>query len=67
MVLSAVGKVSVGVRPGPLQRGDVGLLVRGGHLREGRGANALVEASLTDLGEGGALYAQAVRLRPLPL
>jgi len=64
---SAIGTMSVVVRHDPLQRRDVALLAKGGHLREGRCANALVEASLTDLGEGGALYDQAVRLRPLPL
>lgn len=50
----------------PRQRRDVALMPKGGHLRAGRCANALVAAKLTDAGEGGALYDEPVRLRPLP-
>ena len=44
------------------QRKDVVLLPKGGHLRDGRCANVLLKARITDLGEGGALYDEPVRL-----
>jgi len=43
----------------------VALIPKGGHRRDGRCANALVAARLTDIGEGGALYDEGVRLRPV--
>lgn len=46
------------------QRRDVALLPKGGHLRDGRCANVLIRAATTDLGEGGALYDEQVRLVP---
>lgn len=48
------------------QRRDVALIPKGGHLRDGCCANALVAAQLTDAGEGAALYDEPVRLRPVP-
>lgn len=63
---SVIAAIPVVVRHDPTQRRDVALLAKGGHFRDGRCANALVEAQLTDLGEGGALYDQPVRLRELP-
>lgn len=63
---SVIAAMQVVVRHDPTQRRDVALLAKGGHFRDGRCANALVEAQLTDLGEGGALYDQPVRLRGLP-
>jgi hypothetical protein len=48
------------------QRRDVVIVPKGGHLREGRCANALIRARTTDLGEGGALYDERVRLSPTP-
>ena len=63
---SVIATMQVVVRHDPTQRRDVALLAKGGHFRDGRCANALVEAQLTDLGEGGALYDQPVRLRGLP-
>jgi hypothetical protein len=50
------------VRHDPRQRRDVALVPKGGHLRDGSCANALVAAELTDLGEGGALDDELVRL-----
>lgn len=47
------------------QRRDVVLVAKGGHMKDGRCANALVTARTTDLGEGGALYDERVRLAPL--
>ncbi len=37
-------------------------LPKGGHLHRGTAANALTRARVTDLGEGGALYEEPVRL-----
>jgi anaerobic selenocysteine-containing dehydrogenase len=59
---SAVGEMPVRVRCDPAQRRDVALVPKGGHLSDGRCANALLRARLTDLGEGGALYDEGVRL-----
>jgi anaerobic selenocysteine-containing dehydrogenase len=59
---SAVGEMAVRVRCDPAQRRDIALVPKGGHLRDGRCANALLRARTTDLGEGGALYDEGVRL-----
>jgi anaerobic selenocysteine-containing dehydrogenase len=59
---SAIGELRVRVRCDPRQRRDVALVPKGGHLRDGRAANALIRARTTDLGEGGALYDEGVRL-----
>jgi anaerobic selenocysteine-containing dehydrogenase len=59
---SAVGEMVVSVRCDPAQRRDVALVPKGGHLHDGRCANALLRARLTDIGEGGALYDEGVRL-----
>ena len=61
---SALGAMEVKVRCDARQRRDVALVPKGGHRRDGRCANALVAARLTDIGEGGALYDEGVRLRP---
>ena len=61
---SAIGALTVRVRCDPQQRRDVALVPKGGHLRDGRCANALIRARVTDLGEGGALYDEGVRLVP---
>jgi len=63
---SAVGSMEVTVRCDPRQRRDVALVPKGGHRSSGRCANALIAARLTDLGEGGALYDEGVRLVPAP-
>jgi anaerobic selenocysteine-containing dehydrogenase len=59
---SALGSMEVIVRCDPRQRRDVALVPKGGHRSSGRCANALIAARLTDLGEGGALYDEGVRL-----
>jgi anaerobic selenocysteine-containing dehydrogenase len=63
---SARAALVVRVVHDPAQRRDVALAAKGGHLREGRCLNTLVTAQTTDLGEGGALYDEPVRLCPLP-
>jgi hypothetical protein len=62
---SAVSAITVRVRHDARQRRDVCLIPKGGHLADGRCANALVRARTTDLGEGGALYDERVRLTPI--
>jgi hypothetical protein len=59
---SAIGSLRVRVRHDARQRRDVALMAKGGHLKDGRCANALIKARATDLGEGGALYDEGVRL-----
>jgi hypothetical protein len=59
---SAVGSMVVRVVHDPAQRRDVAIVPKGGHLRDGRCANALLRARTTDIGEGGALYDERVRL-----
>jgi anaerobic selenocysteine-containing dehydrogenase len=59
---SAIGALAVRVRCDPTQRRDVALVPKGGHLGDGRCANVLVRARTTDIGEGGALYDEGVRL-----
>lgn len=62
---SALSTIPVRVQHDPRQRRDVALVPKGGHLRDGRCANALIRARTTDLGEGGALYEEWVRLEPI--
>lgn len=62
---SQVASLTVKLHLDPRQRRDVALMPKGGHLRDGRCPNALIAAKLTDAGEGGALYDEAVRLRPI--
>ncbi len=62
---STRGALVVRVVHDPAQRTDVALAAKGGHLRDGQCLNALIDARTTDIGEGGALYDQRVRLRPL--
>jgi hypothetical protein len=61
---SSMGSIRVRVRYDDRQRRDVAILPKGGHLASGSAANAITRAALTDLGEGGALYDEPVRLRP---
>ncbi len=61
---SCIASITVRVRHDPAQRRDVAIVPKGGHLRAGRCANALVRAQVTDQGEGGALYDEPVRLVP---
>jgi hypothetical protein len=62
---SAVGSMIVKLRHDAAQRRDVAIAPKGGHLRDGRCANALIRARLTDIGEGGALYEERVRISAL--
>ena len=59
---STIAALEVRVKHDPLQRRDVALMAKGGHLSAGRCANALIRARVTDGGEGGALYDERVRL-----
>lgn len=61
---SRIGSMMVRVHHDARQRRDVALMAKGGHLADGRCANALVRARTTDGGEGGALYDERVRLVP---
>lgn len=61
---SRLGALAVIVRHDPRQRRDVAIVPKGGHYFAGASANAITRAALTDLGEGGALYDERVRLLP---
>jgi anaerobic selenocysteine-containing dehydrogenase len=60
-----MGSLEVVVEHDASQRRDVLLTHKGGHLKDGRCTNAITRARLTDLGEGGALYDEKVRLVPV--
>ena len=62
---SALGAMTVIVRHDASQRRDVVIIPKGGSLSLGRCANAITRASLTDAGEGAALYEEPVRLEAL--
>jgi anaerobic selenocysteine-containing dehydrogenase len=62
---SRIGTMAVRLRHDPAQRREVAIVPKGGHLRDGRCANRLIRARTTDLGEGGALYEERVRIVPL--
>jgi anaerobic selenocysteine-containing dehydrogenase len=62
---SVLGAMKVRVHHDRRQRRDVAIVPKGGHLQDGRCANRLIRARTTDHGEGGALYDEGVRLRPL--
>ncbi len=62
---SPISSLVVRIAHDPTQRRDVVLVPKGGHRKDGRCANSLVRARTTDLGEGGALYDERVRLVPL--
>jgi anaerobic selenocysteine-containing dehydrogenase len=59
---SVIRSIEVRVRHDPAQRPDVALVPKGGRYREGRCANALIRARLSDQGEGAALCDELVRL-----
>jgi anaerobic selenocysteine-containing dehydrogenase len=63
-LISARGSLEVLVKHDPAQRRDVALGAKGGHMSLRQCFNALIEARTTDIGEGGALYDQRVRLAP---
>jgi anaerobic selenocysteine-containing dehydrogenase len=62
---SRVGSMVVKLRHDAMQRRDVALTPKGGHLKDGRCANAIIRARTTDIGEGGALYEERVRIAPI--
>jgi anaerobic selenocysteine-containing dehydrogenase len=59
---SSIGALDVRVVHDVRQRRDVAIVPKGGHMRDGRCPNVLVRAATTDIGEGGALYDERVRL-----
>ena len=61
-VESEVGSMEVRLRFDDRQRRDVLLMAKGGWLREGRCANAIVPARETDAGGGAVYYDTTVRL-----
>ncbi len=65
-VESSLGSMLMIIKHDPNQRRDVVIVPKGGHLVLDACANALVGAALTDIGEGGALYEQPVRIVPEP-
>ncbi|ACY17820.1 molybdopterin-dependent oxidoreductase [Haliangium ochraceum] len=64
-VASAIASMVVRLRLDPAQRRDTLLMAKGGWLRSGRCANALVPARLTDGGGGGVYYDTGVCVRPV--
>jgi anaerobic selenocysteine-containing dehydrogenase len=62
---SKVSSLRVRLKYDSLQRQDVLLIPKGGHFFAGQAANVLLAARTTDIGEGGALYDERVRLIPL--
>ena len=63
---SPLGSMQIRVRHDARQRPDLALVPKGGHVRDGASANQITRARLTDIGEGGALYDERVRIEPLP-
>ncbi|MET0390542.1 MAG: molybdopterin-dependent oxidoreductase [Polyangiales bacterium] len=61
---SPLGRMSVRLKLDPEQRPDVALAPKGGSHTAGGCANTLIRARITDLGEGGALYEECVRIVP---
>jgi anaerobic selenocysteine-containing dehydrogenase len=58
------GALRVTVKHDESVRADVAWMAKGGALRDGRCANVLVQAELTDGGEGASYYDEPVRLAP---
>lgn len=59
---SVLGSIQVRLRHDAKQRRDVVIVPKGGHLSRGQCVNEILRAQITDLGEGGALYDEPVRL-----
>jgi anaerobic selenocysteine-containing dehydrogenase len=59
---SALGAMDVRLKFDARQRRDVVLLAKGGWLRDGRCANAIIPAAATDAGGGAIYYDTPVRL-----
>ena len=64
-VESELGALTVRLRFDARQRRDVLLMPKGGHLGDGRCANALIPARQTDAGGGAVYYDTPVRLVPI--
>ena len=62
---SAIRTIEVTLQFDEQQRRDVAVMEKGGWHRQGRSANALVPARITDDGEGACYYDTPVRLLPL--
>jgi anaerobic selenocysteine-containing dehydrogenase len=62
---SRIGEIQVIVSHDTGLRRDTALLPKGGHQHLGASGNSLIRGRVTDLGEGGALYEERVRLVPL--
>jgi anaerobic selenocysteine-containing dehydrogenase len=61
---SRIARLPVRVRHDARVRRDLAWMDKGGMLRDGRCANLLVRAELTDAGEGCSYYDEPVRLQP---
>lgn len=59
---SVQGRIPVRLVFDAAQRPDVALMPKGGHKSANACANRLIRAKTTDLGEGGALYEERVRI-----
>ena len=59
---SAIGAIEVVLCFDPNQRRDVVIIPKGGHRDKGQCPNVLIQARTSDLGDGGALYDQMVRI-----
>ena len=61
-VRSAIGALTVRLKHDAGLRPDVVVMPKGGGFARGQCANAITRARVTDIGEGGALYEEGVRL-----
>ncbi|HET6335008.1 MAG TPA: molybdopterin-dependent oxidoreductase [Polyangiales bacterium] len=61
---SVLGRIPVRIEHDPDQRLDIALLPKGGPRSASACGNMLIRARTTDLGEGGALYEECVRIVP---
>ena len=59
---SKIGTMKVRLKFDPGQRREIALVPKGGWLSEGRCANALIEAELTDHGGGACYYDTGIRI-----
>ncbi|HIN86528.1 MAG TPA: molybdopterin-containing oxidoreductase catalytic subunit, partial [Myxococcales bacterium] len=59
---SEIGAIEVVLHFDPNQRHDVVIVPKGGHRDKGQCPNVLIQARTSDLGGGGALYDQQVRI-----
>ncbi len=64
-LVSRIGALCVTVRHDAAVHPEVALMEKGGMLRDGRCANLLIRAMVTDAGEGAAYYDEPVRLQTI--